>query len=343
MRASAWGLLLLLLLVGCAPDAQPPPAFQPGPPLLPDGGPLPVDEDGVVMLATPNPAGASFRLGTDDPGTLSPQFFVLSGARATRLTEPGREVWTTTGQRITYADGSPDGRTARLTMRPGGGLQRYTWNSGAKDVGYLATPRDLRHFEATAYVRVRGNLGRHITLSWLLRGGPHSGRRPDLASCTGLEVPWGDQSAKAFREYRHPLYDYIPLTPAFDFAFEEGRWLGTKVLSWVVDGGTVNRLYLDTDPFDAQGRPRNAFRLYLEWQDRDGDDTGRYDVAATWAGYQTSLRVDGWRNVDFTLLSAREVFPPQGPAAARPPGGRGSAGARPTLWDDGAVRMSVHP
>ncbi|HET9449811.1 MAG TPA: hypothetical protein VFO83_02970, partial [Aggregicoccus sp.] len=154
---------LLLALAACTPDALPPRALEPGPP--PDAGPLPVDEDGVVMLATPNPQGSSWRLGAANPGSLSPEFFVLSGARATRLTEGALGFWTTTGQRITYSDGSPDGRTARLSMRPGGGRQRYAWNSGAREAGYLATPRDLKNFEATAYVRVRGNLGLHISMS----------------------------------------------------------------------------------------------------------------------------------------------------------------------------------
>jgi hypothetical protein len=146
-------------------------------------------------------------------------------------------------------------------------------------------------------------------MSWLLRGGIHSGSQPDFSSCTGMQIPWTGQTAKVFREYTHPNYDYVYPGAKFTYNFTEGRWLGTKVLSWVVSGGTMNRLYLDTDPFDAQGRPRNNFRLYLEWNDRS-TDTGRYTIPATWAGYQTAMRIDGWRNTDFTLLSAREILPP---------------------------------
>ncbi|HET9449812.1 MAG TPA: hypothetical protein VFO83_02975 [Aggregicoccus sp.] len=268
-----------------------------------------LDADGVVMLATPNPDGASWRLGTQDPNQVSSTYFVNYGDAPTKVVEGPLTFWTTTGELITYSDGSPDGRTARFYMRPGGGTQRYGWNSGAQQYGYLATSRDLKNFEATAYVRVRGNLGKHVSMSWLLRGGSHSSSQPDFSSCTGMQIPWTGQSAKAFREYTHPNYDYIYLTPKFTYNFVEGKWLGTKVLSWKVTGGTMNRLYLDTDPFDAQGKPRNNFRLYLEWNDRS-TDTGRYTVPATWGGWQTSMRIDGWRNTDFTLLSAREILPP---------------------------------
>ncbi|MGA9520989.1 MAG: hypothetical protein WBV82_05970 [Myxococcaceae bacterium] len=52
------------------------------------------------------------------------------------------------------------------------------------------------------------------------------------------------------------------------------------------------------------------FRLYTEWTDRDGENTGLYSTAATWASWVTSFRVDGWREVDFAILSAREIIPP---------------------------------
>lgn len=292
-----------------APDAGVKDAGTVAPDAGAGGGAGQLDADGVLMLATPNPNGASWRLGTQDPNQVSSTYFVNYGDAPTKVVEGPLTFWTTTGEVITYSDGSPDGRTARFYMRPGGGTQRYGWNSGAQQYGYLATAKDLKNFEATAYVRVRGNLGKHVSMSWLLRGGSHSSNQPDFSSCTGLQIPWTGQSAKAFREYTHPNYDYVYLTPKFSYAFSEGRWLGTKVLSWNVTGGTMNRLYLDTDPFDAQGKPRNNFRLYLEWNDRN-TDTGRYTVAATWGGWQTSMRIDGWRNTDFTLLSAREILPP---------------------------------
>ncbi len=92
----------------------------------------------------------------------------------------------------------------------------------------------------------------------------------------------------------------------------EGQWLGVKVVSFLVEGGrgTRNLLYLDTEPFGADGRPRNNFRLFSDWTDRDGEKTGLYENAAIWAGWETTFRVDGWHNVDFTHLSVREVVPP---------------------------------
>jgi hypothetical protein len=46
--------------------------------------------------------------------------------------------------------------------------------------------------------------------------------------------------------------------------------------------------------------------------DQDGVNSGRYTQAATWGGWITTLRIDGWRQVDFSILSAREIVPPCG-------------------------------
>jgi hypothetical protein len=35
-----------------------------------------------------------------------------------------------------------------------------------------------------------------------------------------------------------------------------------------------------------------------------------YDRAATWAGWVTTFRVDGWRRVDFAYPWAHEIAPP---------------------------------
>ena len=73
---------------------------------------------------------------------------------------------------------------------------------------------------------------------------------------------------------------------------------------------TYNALYVDTTPFDASGHPTNQFRLYEEWVDHDGVNTGKYSQAALWGGWRQTLRIDGWQAYDLAILSAREILPP---------------------------------
>lgn len=278
------------------PGAAPEPVVETGP-------------DGVGMLFPYEPSGSSFHLGDADPNDAEP-FFDLEGDEASPGFEDGVAFWTTTGHRVGYASGMPDGRTVRLHLRPSGGEQTHTWRDGAIEHGYIGNPDNLLNFEATVYVRVHDDNGTHHSMSWKLRGGEHTKPEVDCSSCIGLDVPFGGKAPQAFRELDHPTYDHLQLEPFFDYQLEEGRWLGVKIVSYLVEGGTRNLLYLDTDPFDVDGRPRNQFRLFTEWYDLDGVSTGHYDRAATWAGWETTFRVDGWRRVDFAFPSAREIVPP---------------------------------
>ena len=264
---------------------------------------------GVGMLFPSEPDGSRFHLGADDPTASEPQFG-MEGDAATPGIENGVSYWSTGGHRVTYASGAPAGKTVRLHLRPGGGEQSFTWRDGAVENGFIGGPADLLNFEATVFVRVHEDNGTHHSMSWKLRGGEHTKPETARSSCVGMDVPFGGVAPQAFRELDHPTYDHLPLAPRFDFQLQEGRWVGVKVVSYLVDGGTRNLLFLDTDPFDASGTPRNQFRLFTEWFDRDGESTGHYDRAATWAGWETTFRVDGWRRVDFAYPSAREIVPP---------------------------------
>lgn len=291
-----------------APDDEPEPSEEEP---TPDDGPTEqVDADGVLMLFPSNPDGASWSLGTRDPNKVDQTYFDLNGDKATARTENGISYWTTTGHKVSYASGAPDGVTVRLNIKASGGTQKYTWRNGAIEHGYLSNPKDLKNFEATVYVRVHDFNNTHDSMNWKLRGGRHSSSNAALSSCTEMSVPYGGDSPKAGRELDHPDYDSVKLKPKFSYQLQAGKWLAVKVVSYLIEGGTKNLLYLDTEPFDANGEPRNNFRLYTEWVDEDGKSTGRYSRAATWGGWVTTFRVDGWKRVDFTHLSAREIIPP---------------------------------
>lgn len=268
-----------------------------------------LDADGIAMLFPSNTAGSSWNLGTRNPNT-DPTYFDLNGDKATQGSDNGISYWTTTGHKVSYASGAPDGVTVRLNIKAGGGSQKYSWTHGALTNGYLGSPRDLKNLEATVYVRVSNPKGTHTSMTWKVRGGKHSSSNGDLASCVEMDVPFGGGAPRAARELHHPNYDYVKLAPKFPYQLQAGKWVGVKIVSYLVPGGAKNQLYLDTNPFDTSGKPRNDFKLYTEWMDKNGQSTGRYKQAATWAGWVTTFRVDGWNRVDFAHLSAREITPP---------------------------------
>jgi hypothetical protein len=116
--------------------------------------------------------------------------------------------------------------------------------------------------------------------------------------------------ARFGKELVHPRYDYVPLEPRFAATLADDRWLGYKLVSYAVPGQparVVNRLYLDAEPFDAHGRPRNRWRLLSEYVDVDGVATGQYDRVVDWGGWQTTLRVDGVESIDVAVYSLRPI------------------------------------
>jgi len=273
-------------------------------------GAAPLDEDGVQMLGQ-SAGGSEFRLGTQDPNHAD-RFQIEKGGKATRETEGELRFWRTAAYDLTYASGGT-GKTSRLHVYAGGGTQHFTWRTQR---GYLASEADVRNQEFTAYVRVHGVFDvRRAAVSLKIRGGRHSTTGPDLASCTMMTFAPGTRGAvtRFGKELEHPLYDYVTLEPRFPAALAEGRWVGLKLLSYAVASEprrVVNRLYVDAAPFDEHGRPTNGWRLVSEYLDVEGQSTGRYSKLVDWGGWQTTVRTDGVTQLDFAIVSLREIRPP---------------------------------
>ncbi|WP_353268682.1 hypothetical protein [Gemmatimonas sp.] len=275
--------------------------------------PSDVDADGVQMLF-PSAPGASFRLGTSDPNRTA-RLVIEKGTTATAGVDGGIRFWNLPSYPLAYSSGGT-GVTSRLHIQASDAAQQFTWRTQR---GFLAAPTDLKNQEFTIYARVHGltDLARAM-LTMKVRGGGHSANNGDLASCVMITVapataPGGP--TRFGKELVHPDYDYVRLTPRFDASLVENQWLGIKMVSWndpTDSTRVVNRLYLDTDPFErASGRPRNGWRLYSEYIDVAGKSSGRYNTVVNWGGWQTTMRLDGYRSVDFALLSAREIVPPR--------------------------------
>jgi len=267
-----------------------------------------IGDDGVAQLRAPAP-GAGFQLGKDNPNRAH-NFQIERNTPALPRSDGELQFWTVAAHEIDYASGG-SGKTTRLHIYASGGQQAYTWKT---QKGYLATPSDMRNLEFIAFVRVHGiSDPRRAAITLKIRGGAHTAKNPDLASCTMMTFQSASTGvvARFGKELTHSIYDYVDLTPAFDAALNENRWFGLKLLSYSSPGHPariINRLYLDNDPFDpATGRPRNHWKLFSEFVDVEGVSTGKYDKLADWGGWQTTLRTDGVSSLDFTLISLREI------------------------------------
>lgn len=272
----------------------------------------PTDADGVAMLLAAAP-GASFRLGGDNPNGAR-NFQTERKTPAERRSDGALQYWNVAAHDLDYASGG-SGKTTRLHIYASAGQQMHIWKT---QNGYLSSPQDIRNQEFTAFVRVHGITDpKRAAITLKIRGGAHSAKNPDLASCTMMTFQAKSMGAVARfgKELSHPIYDYVRLTPAFDAALVDNRWFGLKLVSYSAPGAPariINRLYLDDDPFDrVSGRPRNQWKLLAEFIDVEGVSTGKYSKLVDWGGWQTTLRTDGVGSVDFTLLSLREILPPQ--------------------------------
>ncbi len=280
-------------------------------------GQITLDADGVQMLLPSATGGSSLLLDTQNPNT-----FIQTGfdykAQATRGTHSstvGLLYWSLPSSPLNYSSGGT-GYTARLHLYASGGKQNFNWKT---QQGYLSSPADVRDQEFTVYLRVHELLTPRIAQATLkIRGGSHSPNDPDASSSTMMTFsPESNKTITRFgKELSHPLYDYVVLRPEFTATLQENQWVGMKLLSWTDPKNAsrvINQLHIDTVPFDAAGKPANNWKLFSEYVDVEGKSTGHYSRLADWGGWQTTLRVDGYRSIDFAYPSVREIVPKSAP------------------------------
>lgn len=266
-----------------------------------------VDADGVIMLfASANES--ELRLGARNPNTLEGLEIEKRGL-ASEVQEGALHFWRLDAYALDYSSGG-SGKTSRIHLRRPGSHQNFDWRT---QQGFLSTPQDYRNQEFTAYVRARGIFDRkRAAVSLKIRGGRHTKDNAELASCTMMTfAPAHAPAVTRFgKELSHPDYDYVKLEPRFDAALAEGAWFGLKLVSYQDPqdrARVVNQLYVDAQPFDAVGRPRNEFRLFSEFVDVEGVSTGHYSKLVDWGGFQNTVRTDGMSQLDFAIVSVREI------------------------------------
>ena len=257
--------------------------------------------------------GSHFRLGKDDPNNAR-NFQIERKTPAVMRTDGALRYWNVASHDLDYASGG-SGETSRLHIYASGGQQAHTWMT---QKGFLSSPADIRNQEFTAFVRIHGITDpKRAAIALKIRGGAHSARNPELASCTMMTFQAASTGAVARfgKELTHPIYDYVKLTPSLNATLVENQWFGLKLPSYTMPGDSsrvVNRIYLDSEPFDRlTGKPLNQWKLLAEFIDVEGVSTGKYSKLADWGGWQTTLRTDGVSSLDFTLIGLREIMPPR--------------------------------
>lgn len=268
-----------------------------------------LDADGVQELFA-RERGSAFRLGDRDPNHVE-RLQIERRTPALHRREGRLFYWSVAAHSLDYSSGG-SGKTVRLHIHASGGEQRFDWQTQR---GYLSNESDLKNQEFTAYVRARGVFDlRRAAISLKIRGGLHTARDGDLASCTMLTfAPAGSRVTRFGKELHHPDYDYVALEPLLPAALEDGRWVGLKLVSYLTAGtprSVMNQLFVDSTPFDGDGRPSNHWQLFSEYLDEEGKSTGHYSKLVDWGGFQTTLRADGIEELDIAILSVREIAPP---------------------------------
>lgn len=298
------------------PQPQPtpiPPTPEPSPPTpqpKPDPTPTPtpitgdINREGVKVLA--KRTSFAWELSAD-PNT-DPQLKLEALGGSTPKTEGVIKIHTIQGKIIHYASRQPDSKTVRFDIfAPGakGASQKHTWKDNPT---FLWDPNVPHDFVVIGFYRPHVGTGTHTSTSIKVRGGVHTGSSDPRSSDFEMDFPTKGGTARCARELDHPNYDYVNVDKQYDktVGIEEGIWYGLQLLSWVnADGkSTTNQLYVLRDPFNADGSIKNEnWKLFSEVKDIDGKSTGKYTKAPLWSPFVTTLRIDGWGQVDFCKLA----------------------------------------
>jgi hypothetical protein len=272
------------------------------------------NNDGTVRLFPTNKNGSYFVLEKQNPNNLK-NFTTDSHNKFVKKKEGNIEYWSVFSGDITYKSTGEHAKSCRLNIFASTTKQTNDWKAAIKS-GFIGNEKDLKNQEVTAIIRVNKRVGRKTACCIKMRGGGHHKDKPDQAACIQLDVSTRDSGHAAARwakELSHPLYEYQNLKPFFEFFVKEGKWFGMKTTSWNNKDKTTttNRCYIDPDPFNFNdGTLRNNYRLYSEYIDK-GNGAKYPEIVVNWAGgVPTTIRVDGFENIDFYACNAIEIIPP---------------------------------
>lgn len=213
----------------------------------------------------------------------------------------------TTGNPISYKSGSMPGRSVRLDCYPDGGKwnnhTKYSWD---RNEGYLYTPKSIGSGEFTTYIRVHGDLGSHQAYAHKIGGRDED----DIRSLIEMVYPTATHNEIQIN-YNYAHFPYVSVKPTIKFnppkLADNGKWIGAKTIHKIaIDKRSCEwEMWVDIDPFDINGQPKNNWRLAATYSDYGVP--GYNYVPLTWQCQKDVCRIDGFASVDFTLLSDRAI------------------------------------
>jgi|SRR5215831_7251122 len=287
-------------------------------------------KDGVQQIYPTAQGGTEFYLNMDDPyktgsGHNDNGQFNISYGRGSQFPFTKRQegngltYFNTEGSPISYASGSKPGRSVRLDVYPDGGKwankSKYYWKDNP---GFLYTDNSIGSGEFTLYIRTHGDLGTHQAYACKIGGRDED----DLRSLIEMVYPTASHSSVQVNvNYAH--FPYVNVKPKIVNAppkLVAEKWIGVKCIHVIADDKKSGdwELWYDDSPFaTADGKPANNWKLAATYHDVGVKEYG--NVPLTWKCHKDLCRVDGFKSVDFTLISDRQVTKNKEAAAAAPP------------------------
>lgn len=279
-----------------------------------------IGPDGVAQIYPTAPGGTEFYLNMDDPykggaytSRLSAQFNISYGRGSqlpftAKTDSNGLKYFNTTGNPVNYASGSKPGRSVRLDVYPDGGKwANRTSHSWQKNPGHLYTDKGIGSGEYTVFIRVHGDLGSHQAYACKIGG------RDEDAIRSLIEMVYPTATHSEIQvNYNYAHFPYVHAKPTLISRLlpplaDNGEWIGVKTIHKIAPDRKSSdwEIWVDTNPFDSNGKPANNWVLAATYKD-NGVPEYNY-IPLTWKCHKDVCRVDGFASVDFTLISDREI------------------------------------
>jgi len=274
-----------------------------------------LDEDGILMMATPKPGGYSYRFDT----TQDPTHDIRLDMQSTGGFEIKQEGAVKFTRFVSHRPASGGkGYTARLHVFTENKVdehdQKYNWINGAPQMGWLTRPNDLKNGEWTFICRPNEILDHTDAITAKLGGGKHTLETPENydASCWNVHWSYDASIHNAVNfEFIHPQYENDHTVKLYNKYKPLGdKWFGCKVVSMVRPDQSARDIitYFNEDPIDLNtGKPKNdGWKKYFEFTHTGQGE--EYNIPHTWGGAKSTWRNDQLTSIDVAYMNHREII-----------------------------------
>jgi hypothetical protein len=273
-----------------------------------------LDEDGIVMMATPKLGGYSYKFDATKDPTQDRRLDIHDTGIFEVKQEGGIKFIRFMSHHPGVGKGSNTARFHIFTEdKADEDKQKYNWKNGASEVGWLTRPNDLCNGEWTFICRPNTILDPTDSICAKLGGGKHSLQIPHNEDASCWNVHWAYnasiENAISF-EFNHPEYEHGHTIKVFSTYKPLGdKWFGCKVVSMVRPDKSARDIitYFNEDPIDGNtGKPKNdGWKKYFEFTHTGQGN--KYKIPHSWGGAKSSWRNDWLTSIDVAYMNHREI------------------------------------